>query len=321
MGFFKQKNNEQTDMGAGKAKQTGAGFDKYPLGYTIDSASKVFEDLAEDVFQTTQKMRSAHDELAELRKDLGGLQQEVGALHEGFSVINEAAKKFDSMERDIEVSVEGAQKQIEILREDSNTVQVSFQNMIETFDTLQGALDQIRRYTVGISEVADQTDLLSLNASIEAARAGEQGRGFVVVAEEVSKLAKMSQELVENIDGCIEEVLKRSGELHQSICDSDAAMAHNIQSMDETQKYFDSVKKSAAGTANVKRAIADAVDTNRGSVKRVEKSLEATAEIYADIMEEMNIDDSRKGVLFEAFRNLIDQAVAMVEELPETEHL
>ena len=318
MGVFTKKNKKQAEMISGAGEQAVPDFDKYPLGYTIDSATNVFEDLAEDVFQTSQKMRCAHDELSDLRKDLKGLQQEVGALHEGFCVINAATEKFDSMEREIEVSVEGAQKQIEILKSDSNVVQASFQNMIETFDTLQTALDQIRRYTVGISEVADQTDLLSLNASIEAARAGEQGRGFVVVAEEVSKLAKMSQELVENIDGCIEEVLKRSEELHQSICDSDAAMAHNIESMEATQKYFDSVKQSAAGTANVKQAIAEAVDTNRTSVKRVEDSLESTAEIYADIMEEMNIDDSRKGVLFEAFRNLIDQAKAMVEELPET---
>ena len=108
----------------------------------------------------------------------------------------------------------------------------------------------------------------------------------------------------------------RSAQLHQSICDSDAAMAHNIESMDETQKYFDSVKVSASGTADVKQAIAEAVDTNRVFVKKMEESLESTAEIYGDIM---NIDDSRKSVLFEAFRNLIDQAVAMVEELPEAE--
>lgn len=313
MGIFRRKSEHAENLSGGQ--QVTAGMDKYPLEYTLESASNVFEDLAEDVFYTAQKMRTAHDELGNLSKDIVGLQQEVGALHEGFSFINQATRKFDSMEREIEMSVSGAQQQIEVLKADSNSVQESFKNMAATFDTLQSALDQIKRYTVGISEVADQTDLLSLNASIEAARAGEQGRGFVVVAEEVSKLAKMSQELVENINACIEEVAKRSEELHQSIRDSDAAMAHNIQSMDETQKYFDSVKKSASGTADVKRSIAAAVNENRGSVKKVEDSLAQTAEIYGDIMDQMDIDDSKKGVLFETFRNLIEQAVAMVEEL------
>ena len=89
--------------------------------------------------------------------------------------------------------------------------------------------------------------------------------------------------------------------------------------MDETQKYFENVRVSTSATADVKQSIADAVDENRLSVKKVEESLEATAEIYSDIMDQMDIDDSKKGVLFEAFRNLIEQAIAMVEELPETE--
>lgn len=318
MGVFSKK-KESGEVLSQRTQQKETVFDKHPLEYTLESVTNVFEDLAEDVFKTTEKMRTAHEELGDLRTDIGGLQREVSALHDGFSFINKATEKFDGMENEIENSVDGAQKQIEVLKADANSVQASFKNMIDTFETLRGALDQIKRYTVGISEVADQTDLLSLNASIEAARAGEQGRGFVVVAEEVSKLAKVSQELVENINACIEEVEKRSEQLHQSICDSDAAMANNIRSMDETQKYFDNVKKSACGTADVKKSIADAVQENRLSVKKVEESLESTAEVYSDIMDQMDIDDSKKSVLFEAFRNLIEQAAAMVEELPETE--
>lgn len=319
MGIFSNRKNENKETVSGVPEQTRAALDTHPMDYVLGAATNVFEDLADDVFKTSQKMRMAHDELADLRKDIGRLQQEVGALNEGFSFINQAAEKFDHMENEIEVSVDGAQKQIEALKADAHSVQESFKNMMETFETLQGALDQIKHYTVNISEVADQTDLLSLNASIEAARAGEQGRGFVVVAEEVSKLAKVSQDLVNNIDACIAEVEKRSDELRQSIVNSDEAMANNVQSMNETQKYFENVKESVSATADVKQSIADAVDENRVSVKKVEESLAATTGIYSDIMNEMNIDDSKKGVLFESFRNLIEQAIAMVKELPETE--
>lgn len=318
MGIFGNRKKENREIVSTVPEQKKAVFDTHPMDYVLGAATNAFEDLAEDVFKTSQKMRMAHDELAELRKDIGGLQQEVSALHEGFSFINQATEKFDRMENEIELSVDGAQKQIEALKADANSVQESFKNMMETFETLQSALDQIKHYTVSISEVADQTDLLSLNASIEAARAGEQGRGFVVVAEEVSKLAKVSQDLVDNIDACIGEVEKRSAELRQSIVDSDAAMVNNVQSMNETQKYFENVKTSASATEGVKQSIADAVDENRVSVKKVEESLEATAGIYSDIMNQMDIDDSKKGVLFEAFRNLMEQAVTMVEELSET---
>ena len=55
---------------------------------------------------------------------------------------------------------------------------------------------------------------------------------------------------------------------------------------------------------------------DRGYVKQVEDSLMGTAEVYSDIIDRMDIDDSKKGVLIEMFQNIIEQAIAMVEELP-----
>ena len=188
--------------------------------------------------------------------------------------------------------------------------------MTQTFDMLQGALDKIRNSLTGISEVADQTDLLALNASIEAARAGEQGKGFAVVAEEVGKLAKMSQDMVEGIHASILEVERQSNELNKFIQASDEAMLCNIKSMEKTSRYFDDVKRSVSGTAKVRDAIEGAVEQNRASVRIVQDSLGATAGVYGDIIDKMDIDDSKKGVLIEAFQNIIEQAIAMVGELP-----
>ncbi len=298
------------------AGQKSAEFDKYPVSYALKSANQVVGELTDDVFITTQKMRYANDRLSVLKNDIVNLQEEVDSLNDGFQSITTAAEKFNDVETQIDRSVTEAQSQMEQLKKDSNSVQENFKSMSDIFEMLQEALDRIKDSTVGIGEVADQTDLLALNASIEAARAGEQGKGFAVVAEEVGKLAKLSQDMVESIDASVKEVERRSSELNEAIQASDEAMRHNIESMEQTRRYFNDVKASVAGTGEVKEAIAGAVDQNRAYVREVADSLANTADVYSDIMERMDIDDSKKGVLTEAFQNIIEQAIAMVEELP-----
>ena len=261
-------------------------------------------------------MRYANEQLAGLQNDIISLRDDINGMDDGFQEITAAADRFNDVEMEIDQSVADAQRQMERLRQDASSVKENFRNMSATFGQLQVALDKIRNSLSGISEVADQTDLLSLNASIEAARAGEQGKGFAVVAEEVGKLAKMSQDMVEGIHASIMEVEQKSSELNKYIQASDEAMLGSIQSMEETGRYFDDIKERASGTSAVRDAIDHAVEQNRAYVKTVQDSLTSTAGIYGEIMDRMDIDDSKKGVLMEAFEHLIEQAVAMVREMP-----
>lgn len=290
-------------------------FDKYPLDYALKSACQVVDELAGDVFQTTQKMRYASEQLVGLQNDIIGLCDDINAMDDGFQEITVAADRFNAVETAIDQSVVDAQNQMERLRQDASSVKENFRNMSETFNSLQQALDKIRNSLFGIGEIADQTDLLALNASIEAARAGDQGKGFAVVAEEVGKLAKMSQDMVDGIHTSVAEVEQKSKELNQFIQASDEAVLGSIRSMEETSRYFDDIKERASGTAAVRTAIDQAVEQNRTYVKTVQDSLMSTAGIYTDIIDKMDIDNSKKGVLMEAFQHTIEQAIAMVGEL------
>lgn len=309
----KESKNDSVSVAAAEKQ---AGYDKHPLDYALESVYRVVNELAEDVFQTTKQMRYATERLSGLKADITGPQGEVSALEEGFRDITTATDHFSDVEAEIDASVSEAQCQMDQLKQDANSLQENFRNMSKTFEMLQSALDKIRNSLSGIRAVADQTNLLALNASIEAARAGEQGRGFAVVAEEVGNLAKTSRDMVEGIHANIAEVERQSNELNKFIQASDEAMLCNIKSIEETGRYFDDVKRSASGTVEVREAIESAVERNRAYVKTVQDSLVGTAGVYSDIIDRMDIDDSKKGVLIESFQNIIEQAIAMVEEMP-----
>ncbi|MCR4806510.1 MAG: cache domain-containing protein [Lachnospiraceae bacterium] len=165
----------------------------------------------------------------------------------------------------------------------------------QTNTTNESAL-KIRDATNLITEIADETNLLSLNASIEAARAGEQGRGFAVVAAQISKLAEQSNESARKIEEIITSLIadsSKSVETMNHVRDIMTRQNENVQKTDEAfqivkdgiDRSMDGVKYIADKTAQLDEARVNVVDVVQNLTAIAEENAAGTEETSASATE------------------------------------
>ena len=193
----------------------------------------------------------------------------------------------------------------------------------QTNTTNESAL-KIRDATNLITEIADETNLLSLNASIEAARAGEQGRGFAVVAAQISKLAEQSNESARKIEEIITSLIDdstKSVETMNNVREIMAKQNENVQRTDEAfqivkdgiDRSMDGVKYIADKTSKLDEARVNVVDIVQNLTAIAEENAAGTQETSASATEFGNmigdIENETQGLKSAA--NVIEESVGI----------
>ena len=181
-----------------------------------------------------------------------GMAAAVEQLSVSIDQVGEHANEADSVARESgELSGEGG-RVIHAAANEIGHIAVAVQGSAKTIRELEGYSAEISAIVGVIKEIADQTNLLALNAAIEAARAGEQGRGFAVVADEVRKLAERTGNSTQQITGMIDKV--QSG-ARRAVEEMEASVKRVNDGVELAHKAGDSISNIQSASGRVKQAV------------------------------------------------------------------
>ena len=290
----------------------------YPVIYTQKYLEDCYDRLSDEEVAISREISGIKEAFQIVMNGVGGLTEKIEDFQGTFHGITQAADGFNDVQQEILKSVDSAQEKVTVLRADSRHVTDSFSMMDKTFEELKCAVDEIRECSGGISAIANQTNMLALNASIEAARAGEQGKGFAVVAEQVRSLAEEIKKLISLVNESIVHVENGTKELSSTLEISREALRVNEENVSKTYEIFEEVKHQTNQVDHVQDEISKGIDISVQNVSQIAKYVEDSKKHYETVMQriaDIEKSDGKKTIILDEIRDMLEQIEPLAKDI------
>ncbi len=285
--------------------------------------------MSETAAHTTASVNDVEKAISEIAQGATSQAQETQTATENVILMGNMIEETNTEIEELRNSARGmrssAEKALDILKqlnEVNNQTKAAIGTIYEQTNTTNASALKIKEATDIITDIAEETNLLSLNASIEAARAGEQGRGFAVVASQIQKLAEQSNESARQIGDIINQLMADSEKSVDTMKDVKVVIDKQDEYVVNTEESFHEVNDGIQKSIDGIRIIAEKteqLDQARVKVVDVVQNLTAIAEENAAGTEETSASAAEVGntmtQMAEEAKHLSDIANKMEENV------